>query len=286
MSRLKKDLGVLLLDILAVNLAYFLALAFRAEVSDAGNLFAQTYNFTLYLNHFLRFAPIYTVLCIVVFYLFHLYGGVWKFAGRNTAYNVVLSWIVTTVIQIVGSLLMMAAASYPVHRMPLTYYIVGAALQLLFVTVIRFARRFASIEKRRREKKRGKAIVVGAGAMGMLAMQTVQDGENFDVCAVVDTQKENVGLLVDGVPVYGLETLDALLEKNEISCVFLAEPDLSAADRAKIVLACTQRKIVLRERTDKTEGTVKEEQFVATTEVDSEWAEEYKKQFGEDPSFF
>ncbi len=286
MNRLKKDLGVLLLDVLAVNLAYFLALAFRAAVSNAGTLFAQEYNFVLYLNLFLHFAPIYTVLCIVVFYFFHLYGGVWKYAGVNTAYNVFLSWLITTVIQFAGSCLTMSLLGSKLGRMPLTYYIVGAALQLLFVMLIRFARRFASIEKRRREKKSGKALIVGAGALGMLTMQVIRDGENYNVCAVVDTQKEHVGLLVDGVPVYGLETLDALLDKNAISCVFLAEPDLSVSDRAKIVLACDHRKIELRERAEKTEDSVKEDQFVATTEVDREWAEEYKKQFGEDPSFF
>ncbi len=286
MNRRKKGIGVMRLDIRAVNLAYFLALPFRAAVSEAGTLFAQEYHFSFYLNLFLRFAPIYTVLCIVVFYLFHLYGGVWKYAGRNTAYNVFFSWLVTTVFQVVGSMLLIIPMGYPIGRMPLTCYIVGAALQLLFVTLIRFARRFASIEKRRREKKSGKALVVGAGTLGMLTLQAIRDGENYDVCAVIDTQKENIGLLVDGVPVYGLETLDALLDKNAISCVFLAEPDLSATDRAKIVLSCSQRKIELRERSDKTEESVKEDQYVATTEVDHEWAEEYKKQFGEDPSFF
>ena len=57
MNRLKKDLRVLLLDILAVNLAYLLALAFRAAVSNAGTLFAQEYHFSFYLNLFVRFAP-------------------------------------------------------------------------------------------------------------------------------------------------------------------------------------------------------------------------------------
>lgn len=286
MNRLKKDFGVLVLDILAVNLAYFLALVFRAAVNGMGTLFGDAYRFPFYLSIFIRFAPIYTVLCIVVFYLFHLYGGVWKFAGRNTAYQVFFSWIVTTLIQVAGSMLLVSVANFPIGRMPLTYYIVGAALQLLFVTLIRFARRFASIEKRRREKKRGKALVVGAGALGMLTMQAIQDGENYNVSAVVDTEKEHVGLLIDGIPVYGLETLDALLEKNGISCVFLAEPNLTASDRAKIAQACASRKIELRERAEKTEDNVKEEQFVATTEVDEKWAEEYKKEFGEDPSFF
>ena len=42
--RLKKDLRVLLLDILAVNLAYFLALVFRAAVNGMSTLFGEAYN--------------------------------------------------------------------------------------------------------------------------------------------------------------------------------------------------------------------------------------------------
>ena len=53
MNRLKKDFGVLLLDILAVNLAYFLALVFRAAVNGMGTLFGGAYKFEFYLDIFL-----------------------------------------------------------------------------------------------------------------------------------------------------------------------------------------------------------------------------------------
>lgn len=45
MNRLKKDIGILLLDIIAVNLAYFLALVFRAAVNGMGTLFGDAYKF-------------------------------------------------------------------------------------------------------------------------------------------------------------------------------------------------------------------------------------------------
>ena len=117
----------------------------------------------------------------------------------------------------------------------------------------------------------------------------LQSGVNYDVSFIVDTEDEHVGLLLDGIPVYGFGTLETLLEKNEISCVFLAEPDLTKGEMAKIAGFCQAHGIELKERmfdtADKNEP-VSEQQFKAVTDVDPKWAEEYKKQFGEEPSFF
>lgn len=287
MNRIKKDWGVILLDIVAVNLSWFLALLFRIAVNGVGTLFGDAYSFPFYAKVWMWFAPIYTLLCLVIFNCFRLYGGVWAFAGRKTAYNVFFSWLVTVMLHIGGTMLLMTLTHYDANRMPLTYYVVGAPLQLLFVLIIRFARRVASIEKRRRVKKSGKAIIVGAGQLGLLAMQVLQDGENYDVCAIVDTQQEHVGLLIDGVPVYGLETLENLLDKNDIKCVFLAEPELTPADRMKIAAACRARDVGLRERASNDEVDLTEDQFVTpTTVMEGEWVERYKQQFGEGPSFF
>lgn len=283
---LKRDIWILLLDVVAVNLAYFLALAFRVAVNNMGGIFGSTSDVPVYFSAFYRIAPIYTVLCIAVFFLFKLYGGVWRFAGMNDMYRILGAWIVTTIVQVVVSYLMMNAIGFNTSRMPATYYMLGCVLQLLFVTAIRFVPKTMADEKRRRAKKAEKALVVGAGDLGQQTVRMLQSGVNYSVSFIVDTEDEHVGLLLDGIPVYGMETLDALLEKNGISCVFLAEPNLTASDRAKIAQACASQKIELRERAEKTEEAVKEEQFVATTEVNQKWAEEYKKEFGEEPSFF
>ena len=36
-----------------------------------------------YQTDFLKFAPFYTILCILVFAIFRLYGGMWRYAGIN-----------------------------------------------------------------------------------------------------------------------------------------------------------------------------------------------------------
>ena len=285
-NALKRDYKILLLDLVAVNLAYYLALLFRVAVNDMGGIFSSPSDVPVYFSAFYRIAPIFTVLCIVVFFLFRLYGGVWRFAGINDMYRILGAWIVTTVLQIAVSFLSMRATGFVSARMPATYYMLGSILQLLFMTAIRFGPKTVADEKRRRAKKAKKALVVGAGELGQQTVKVLQSGTEFEVSFVVDTEQEHVGLLMDGIPVFGIETLEALLEKNEINCVFLAEPNLSAADRVKITAVCKIRNVEVRARINEAEDTVKEEQFIATTDVDEKWAEEYKKQFGEEPSFF
>ena len=292
-NALKRDIWILLLDIVAINLAYYLALVFRVAVNDMGGIFGSPSDIPAYFSAFYRIAPFYTVLCLVVFFLFKLYGGIWRFAGINDMYRILGAWIVTTILQAVVSYLMMKAIGFNTSRMPASYYMVGCILQLLFMTAIRFGPKTIADEKRRRTKKADKALVVGAGDLGQQTVKVLQSGTEYDVCSIVDTEQEHVGLLLDGIPVFGIETLEALLRKNEISCVFLAEPDLSERDRHMIAKTCREANVDLRERLfssggeqKEMTGTAAEVQFVPVTVVDEKWADEYKKEFGEEPSFF
>ena len=288
-NALKRDIWILLLDIVAVNLAYYLALVFRVAVNNMGGIFGSPSDVPVYFSAFYRIAPIYTVLCICVFFLFKLYGGVWRFAGINDMYRILGAWLVTTLLQLVVSFLTMRAMNFNFARMPATYYMLGCVLQLLFVTATRFIPKTVADEKRRRAKKAEKALVIGAGELGQQTAKMLESGMNYEVSAIVDTENEHVGLMIDGTPVYGLETLEALIENNGIKCVFLAEPDLNNKNRGRVAACCKARNVELKERMfDSTSQNepVSEQQFKAVTDVDPKWAEEYKKQFGEEPTFF
>ena len=69
-----KDLLFILYDMAAVITAYFLALWFRFDCR-----FSEIPE--LYLTAWLKFAPIYAVICIVLFWGFHLYQSLWKYAS-------------------------------------------------------------------------------------------------------------------------------------------------------------------------------------------------------------
>ena len=75
----------------------------------------------------------------------------------------------------------------------------------------------------------------------------IKNDEDFRVDCFVDTENEHVGRLLDGVPVFHPDELKNILENHHITCVFLAEPHLSAENRRNISKTCNELGIELRE---------------------------------------
>lgn len=214
-----RDLWIVLLDILAVNLSYFLALLVRFYVN-----FEFRPTVTYYLTDWLHFTPFYTILCIIVFALFKLYGGMWRFAGINDMNRIIGANAVTTLIQIVGTALF-------IRRMPITYYVIGAILQFLFLSLIRFGYRILLVEKKKVASKNSPAIptlIIGAGETGRKAINHLEESTAFRPVVVVD--KKNAGKTLNGIPV--VEDLDKALQK--VQAVFVADPTLDAKERKAI----------------------------------------------------
>lgn len=239
MSRIKQliksDAWVLILDILAVNMAYALALLFRFAVNQPAEAEASRFVNTLY-----HFAPIYTAVCILVFYLFHMYNGMWLYAGFNDMFRIVGASLVTAAFHMIYTVLIG-------RRMPWSYYIFGAAFQFVFLVFIRFAYRIVFVERRKHAEKAGTALIIGAGEMGRQTKRLLDDGKMFRVACIIDTEDEYVGGRIDGVHVYALNELEAVLDKFRIDCIFLAEPDLKKSVREEIGHLCAWKKIELRD---------------------------------------
>ena len=70
------NLGLFVYDIFVVNAAFFLALMLRFD-------FRYSEIPTYYLEPYMKFAPIYTVLCIGVFWVMKLYKSIWRFASYS-----------------------------------------------------------------------------------------------------------------------------------------------------------------------------------------------------------
>ena len=76
-------------DCVVVNLAYIVGLWIRFDMRYS--MIPQTYKAA-----WLKFAPYYTVFCIVVFYLFRLYNSIWRFASYTELVRIMAASCVTT----------------------------------------------------------------------------------------------------------------------------------------------------------------------------------------------
>ena len=229
-----KDLWIVLLDILAVNLSYFLALLVRFYVN-----FEFRPTVTYYLTDFYKFAPFYTIAAIIIFVLFKLYGGMWRYAGINDMNRIIGANACTIVVQIVGTALF-------VRRMPISYYVIGAILQFFFIVLIRFGYRLLLVEKKKiadRKSATVPSVIIGAGETARKTIRHLEENTAFRPAVIVD--EKEAGKSFDGIPV----TVDLESALNKGRAVFIANPKLSDEKRAEIKRLAEEKGLELQDYT-------------------------------------
>ena len=221
-KRLRSDLWIVLLDIIAVNGAYLLALLIRFYVH-----FKFTSGVGDFREYYLEFTPFYTVLCLVVFYICGLYNGLWQYAGLDDMNRIILANVITAAIQVFGT-------RWFVHSMPTSYYLIGAFLQFLMIASIRFSYRFLLARKQRSDKQKAWAIpalVVASGDNGKQFVRYLEDHSPFEVAVIADGQG---GRTMDGIPIVDYSAIPAQIQYHGIYAVFIADDSLSPEKRGEI----------------------------------------------------
>ena len=226
-------LALVLFDILAVNVAYYLALLIRFYVANAFHSHAAPF-----LKAFFQFAPYYTVVCLIIFCAFKLYSGLWKYAGLNDMNRIIFSNVLCAAVQIVGSCLF-------VRRMPITYYAIGAAIQFCMIAASRFSYRLISFEFHKISKAQNtnllNAMVVGSGEMARSFLSQL-DRMNIVHPVCLLNYKRNYGsAILDGVPVIsGMENLESALKKHDVQIVVIVDSVMPEDIRNRIKQLCKE----------------------------------------------
>ena len=219
-------------DIAAANGAYFLSLWVRFDC-----------HFTEipleYLNAWLWFAPIYSIIVVLTFQFARLYQSIWRFASYHEFARVTQATILAT-----GLHALLITILF--KRMPISYYCGGTVIQFLMVLLIRFGYRFVLLERGRREKalQRAKAqnvMLIGAGAAGQLILRDIasQKSNAEKVCCIIDDNPNKWSRYIDSVPVVGgRDQIMVAAEKYKIDRIYLCIPSATAAQRRDILEIC------------------------------------------------
>ena len=231
------NLGLMLYDVLAVNAAFFLAMWLRFDCSISVMLDEYRY----YLEAFLKFAPIYTVVCILVFWGMRLYKSIWRFASYTELIRVAMATAVTGLIQIVGITVLF-------ERMPISYYVFGIVLQFFAVLGIRFSYRLIlklrNLQARREhEATATNVMIIGAGKAGQTILRELHTSREIEVnvCCIIDDNPNKWGRYIDGVPVVGnRDEIMAAVKKYHIDRILYAIPSASAENKREILNICKE----------------------------------------------
>jgi len=217
-------------DMLAVTASYFGALLLRFD-------FRFSMIPRVYYDAWLRFAPCYAVICIAVFWYLKLYRSIWRFASYTELKHTIQATAVTGLIHAIGITLFF-------HRMPLSYYIIGAIGQFFLITAIRFSYRFILLLRANVESQgASRVMLIGAGSAGQILQRDIQRTQSMheQVVCFIDDNKNKWGREVDGTPVVGgRKKIKETVAAMDIDKIYVALPSISAKERKKILDICRE----------------------------------------------
>ena len=225
-------LCLMLADIVSIHAAYFAALWLRFDC-----VYSQIP--IKYLDAYLHFITAYSVGAIVLFWFFHMYHGMWRYASYNELIRTVGGSLTASVLHVVFITLI-------ILRMPLSYYIWGAAAQLFLLLIPRFSFRLLLFYRslaEKRDETAGRVMLIGAGQAGQLLLRDIQTSKTIHdrVVCIIDDNPNKWKRLIEGVPIVGgREDIVTNVEKYHVTKIYLAIPSASAEDRKEILNICSE----------------------------------------------
>ena len=236
----KNAVWLVIYDLIAVNLAYFLAIWLRFDCQ-------YTEIPRQLLANWLKFAPIQSLICFGLFCAFRLYRSLWEFASYDELKRVLYGTFSTSVLHAVG-------ITFIFDRMPISYYIVGTGLSFFFVLAVRFGYRFVSLTRRAHSKNASKSqasrvMLIGAGSAGQIILRDIlhTDEINETVCCIIDDDPNKWGRFIEGVKIVGgRDDILVNVEKYQIEKIYLAIPSAPPNVRRDILDICKETNCELK----------------------------------------
>lgn len=232
---MKKRLIILIADILAVILAYGLALWLRFDMRYS-KIPDQ------YLTGYMYYAVLACVITVASYSVAKLYRSVWTYAGISE----VLRTFATSIIAagITG-----ITFSISITRMPISFYLVGWALMFGFTAAIRLMYRLLRRALMRSESAREangrqqNIMIVGAGASGLMLLEEYRTSYYLTdhVKIFIDDNEQKWHKYLDGVRIEGgRDKIIESVEKYKIDKIILAMPSADRKDIKAILEICNQ----------------------------------------------
>ena len=230
---------LVLMDMLIITAAGPLAIYVRY------NLFFEPQAIEFNENIF-QYLPVNLILTVIVFAVFRLYQGIWKYASASDLVNIILACLVSAVTQTVGMTLMGL-------RFPRSYPFMYFAVLTAGISMFRFTYRILAYFRQKQQGliKEGKTntMIVGAGEAGNTLLKELQNSKFVEqnVCCLVDDDPGKIGKYLRGVLVAGnRKDICRLAEEYHIDEIMIAIPSASHAEIQELLDICSQTSCKLK----------------------------------------
>ena len=216
---------LMICDVISACLAYFLALWLRFDCiySHIPQYFRVAFALFIFL---------YALVAVGIFWAFHMYRGMWRYAGYSELVRTFIGSITASIIHSIAITLIFAP-------FPLSYYIWGAGTQFVLLLIPRFAYRillFYKVAVFKNAENVSRVMLIGAGQAGQMILRDLSsypDVHDKVVC-IIDDNPNKWSRYIENVPIVGgREDILTSVEKYKIEKIYYAIPTAPTEDRKR-----------------------------------------------------
>ena len=232
-NRKRLAIELVLFDIIAIQLAAFLAILTRFEfrIHTIEPLFIDT---------LVHYAVLNTFCSICIFAAYRMYSTLWSFASIMDFFNVVKAVLISSVFQFIGIHML----AWPIPRSFIVLYIgwlgIAAVFPRMMIRILRGGRR---IPLQAIGKQAIPVMLIGAGEAGSIILQEFKNSKfvEKEIVCVIDDNPKKCGTFIHGVPVVGgRRKITQSVVRFGIQEIVLAIPTLKPHERKNIINICQQ----------------------------------------------
>lgn len=220
------------LDIISVILAAFISIYLRF---DSDKIPAN------YLSLLISYMPLTVVIYLISFYLFKLYGRIWRYASATELIAIVMANIAASTAWYFISLYIGAVlprSLYVFTGLLLIFFIGGSRLSLRFYSYVMNKPKYRQIQR-----KKNKVLIIGAGDAGAMLLREIERYHiaNRQVVGFIDDDKNKTGKILLGVKVLGTRNeLVKIASEKGIDEIIIAMPSVKGKEIKAIISICKE----------------------------------------------
>lgn len=227
-----------LTDTFLLNACVYLSLIMRFDVGIV-SIEPQ------YISNYVENVLPYTIMSLLIFWLFRLYHSLWQYASIAEVYRIAEACITVEIVhflsnKIVGNML------------PRSCYFNAAIYLIIAICASRFMYRMIRtvLNKYRNIKTSNNVMIIGAGEATNVIMREIQNSSylaNSNIACIIDDDRRKVGKYIRGVKVIG--TRDKIKEAAklyDIDEIIFAIPSASNEVKRDILNICKETDCTLK----------------------------------------
>ena len=227
-----------LTDTFLLNACVYLSLIMRFDVGIV-SIEPQ------YINNYVDNMLFYTIISLLIFWVFRLYHSLWQYASIAEVYRIAEACITVEVVHFLSNKMVG-------NMLPRSCYFNAAIYLIIAICASRFMYRMIRtvLNKYRNIKTSNNVMIIGAGEATNVIMREIQSSSylaNSNIACIIDDDRRKVGKYIRGVKVIG--TRDRIKEAAklyDIDEIIFAIPSASNEVKRDILNICKETDCTLK----------------------------------------